>query len=79
MPESNQPPPTAASLRGVLNLREVEPGVTIQLKDGATAEVIDNPRDGMWLICRYLATPDDPAKTGTVEEIFVQDVAGVVG
>jgi hypothetical protein len=29
----------------------------------------------MWLLCRYLTSPDDPDKVGETEPVFVQDVA----
>jgi len=50
-------------------------GATIRLRNDATAEVIDNPRDGMWLLCRYLSSPDDPDQVGETEPVFVHDVA----
>lgn len=62
---------------GGFNVREVPVGATVRLTNDATAEVIDNPRDGMWLLCRYLTSPDDPAKIGETEPVFVHDVAGV--
>jgi hypothetical protein len=59
------------------NVREVPVGATVRLSNDATAEVIDNPRDGMWLLCRYLTSPDDPDKVGETEPVFVHDVAGM--
>ncbi len=67
-----------ARARGNLNLREVPPGATIRLVDGATAEVLDNPKDGMWLICRYLSSPSDPAREGAQEPVFAHDVLEVL-
>ncbi len=63
---------------GGFNAREVPVGATIRLKSDATAEVVDNPRDGMWLLCRYISSPDEPEKVGETEPVFVYDVAGVV-
>jgi hypothetical protein len=60
------------------NLRDVPVGATIRLGNDATAEVIDNPLDGMWLLCRYLTSPDDPGQVGTTEPVFVHDVAEVL-
>lgn len=70
--------PASPHLRGGFNAREVPVGATIRLLDGATAEVIDNPQDGMWLLCRYLTSPDDPGQISVIELVFVQNVAGVV-
>jgi hypothetical protein len=68
-----------ARVRGTgFNAREVPPGATIRLANEATAEVIDNPRDGIWLICRYLSSPDDPDQVGQTEPVFVHDVAEIV-
>ncbi len=69
---------SAPRVRGTgFNVREVPVGATVRLTNYATAEVIDNPRDGMWLLCRYLTSPDDPDKVGETEPVFVQDVAGL--
>lgn len=73
--QSHQPPQVRAS---GFNLREVPVGATVRLVDGATAEVVDNPRDGMWLLCRFLASADDGGRAGTTEPVFVHDVAEVL-
>lgn len=37
----------------MINLTTLPDGARIRLKDGGIAQVLDNPRDGMWLIvCR---------------------------
>jgi hypothetical protein len=73
-----RPASPAPRVRGSgFNVREVPVGATVRLTNDATAEVIDNPRDGMWLLCRYLTSPDDPDKVGETEPVFVQDVAGL--
>lgn len=77
MAEEQQTPPTAARQRAILNVREVEPGARVSLTDGSIVEVVENPKDGMWLICRYVSSPDDPDKAGTMEEVFAQDVTGL--
>jgi hypothetical protein len=51
----------------------------VGLVDGATAEIVSNPLDGVWLFARYLTSPDDPARVGNEEMIFAQDVAEVQG
>ena len=53
----------------MLNLLAVEPGQVIRLKSGATAEVIENVGDGMWLNARFAH--------GDEELVFCEDIAGV--
>ena len=67
-------------LEGVLTLDlvAIEEGARVILRDGEIAEVVDNPRDGMWIILRFLEAPDDPARVGSEELVFWADVLGVV-
>ena len=62
-----------------VNIRLLEPGTRIVLDDGATAEIVSNPLDGVWLFARYLTSPDDPARVGNEEMIFAQDVVEIQG
>ena len=62
----------------VINLRLLQPGTTIGLSDGATAEVVSNPLDGVWVFARYLSSPNDASVVGTEEMIFAQDVVEVL-
>jgi hypothetical protein len=62
----------------VINLRLLEPGTTIGLSDGSTAEVVSNPLDGVWVFARYLSSPNDASVVGTEEMIFAQDVVEVL-
>jgi len=78
MAEEGQTPPTAPKQRAVLNLRNIELGSTVLIADESTAEVVENPMDGMWLICRYLTSPADPAKVGAIDEVFAQDILGIL-
>jgi hypothetical protein len=57
-----------------VNIRLLEPGTRISLADGATAEIVSNPLDGVWVVARYLTSPDDPGRIGTEEMIFAQDI-----
>jgi hypothetical protein len=57
-----------------INIRLLAPGTTISLVDGATAEIVSNPLDGVWVFARYLSSPDDPARVGSEEMIFAQDI-----
>ena len=60
-----------------INVRMLPPGTRIALADGAVAEVVSNPADGVWLFARYLQSPRDPALVGQEEMIFAQDVVAV--
>ena len=65
-------------MSGVINLRLLEPGTTIGLSDGATAEVVSNPMDGVWVFARYLSSPNDASVVGMEEMIFAQDIVEVL-
>ena len=60
-----------------INIRTLPPGTRITLADGAEAEVVSNPADGVWLFARYLTSPRDPALVGQEEMIFAADVVAV--
>ena len=62
----------------VVNLMNLEPGDTISMLNGATAEVMTNPMDGVWIFARYLTSPDDPSLEGSEEMFFAQDIAEVL-
>ncbi len=64
-------------MSGPVNIRLLEPGTRIALVDGATAEIVSNPLDGVWLFARYLSSPDDPVRVGSEEMIFAQDVVKI--
>jgi hypothetical protein len=59
-----------------INIRDLPVGAKVTLEGGAEAEIVDNPKDGVWLFARYLAA-DDPALVGQEEMIFAQDVIEV--
>ena len=60
-----------------INIRTLGAGTRITLADGATAEVVDNPADGVWVFARYLSSPRDPSLVGQEEMIFAQDVVEI--
>ena len=62
----------------MINVIELQPGMKIRLVDGATAEVVSNPRDGIWLQVRYLTSPADPAQVGTEELLFAENIVEVL-
>jgi hypothetical protein len=60
-----------------VNIRALAPGTCIVLEGGAVAEIISNPADGVWVFARYLVTPDDPARVGSEDMIFAQDIVEI--
>jgi hypothetical protein len=60
-----------------INIRDLPIGAKVTLESGVEAEIIDNPKDGVWLFARYTASPGDPAMIGQEEMIFAQDVLEV--
>jgi hypothetical protein len=60
-----------------INVRTLQPGTRIVTVDGAVAEIVSNPADGVWLFARYVESPGDPARVGQEDMIFAQDVVAV--
>ena len=60
-----------------VNIRDLAVGTRVMLGSGAEVEIVANPKDGVWLFARYLASADDPEVVGTEEMIFAQDVVEV--
>ena len=60
-----------------INIRGLAPGTRVVTGDGAVAEIVSNPEDGVWLFARYLEAPRDPSLVGQEEMIFAQDVVEV--
>ena len=58
----------------MINVRLLEPGTRVALADGSTVEIVSNPKDGIWVFARYLASPCDASLVGTEDMIFAQDV-----
>lgn len=65
-------------MNGLVNLRLLETGTIISLFDGSTAEVVSNPRDGVWVFARYLSSPGDSSLVGTEDMVFAQDIVAVL-
>jgi hypothetical protein len=55
-------------------VRELEPGERILLRGEVLAEVVENPRDGMWIVVRYLETPEGPVAGERIEMASADDV-----
>jgi hypothetical protein len=64
-------------MSGPINVRDLAPGTAVVLDDGAEAEIVSNPGDGMWLFARYLRSPREPALVGREEMIFAPDVVAL--
>ena len=60
-----------------INIRLLGPGIRVALADGATAEIVSNPNDGVWVFARYLTSPEDPARVGSEDMIFAQDIVEI--
>ena len=66
------------SVSKTINLLDLQPGAHIALADGATAEVVDNPQDGMWVICRYLTSPGNSKLLDAGEQpVFAPDIVAL--
>jgi hypothetical protein len=66
-------------MSGIVNVRDLAVGTRVVLGSGAEAEIVSNPRDGVWVFVRYLSAADDSAMVGEEEMIFAQDVMEVRG
>ncbi|HYI94980.1 MAG TPA: hypothetical protein VEX68_15660 [Bryobacteraceae bacterium] len=60
-------------MSGPIDFVAVAIGTRLEMSDGSFVEVVDNPRDGMWLICRRVLA--DGVLSETEETVFVYDVA----
>ena len=62
----------------IVNLLNLVPGQAVRLDNDATAEIVSNPGDGVWLFVRYLSHPDEPDQVGEEDMVFAQVVTEVV-
>jgi len=62
----------------MIPIQHLEVGRRLRLSNGGIAVVVDNPRDGMWIVIRYLEAPHDPQLAGTEEPCSADDVAEVL-
>lgn len=65
-----------AAVNDSIMIRDLPEGAIIQLRNGATAEVVGNPRDGGWLMVRIVESPADESLVGSEEMVFCTDVVG---
>jgi hypothetical protein len=64
------------SVNDALLVREMPEGTKIRLRNGAVAEVTGNPRDGGWLLVKFLEH-ENPEKVGTDDMVFCIDVVAL--
>lgn len=62
----------------IINVRSLQPGAKNRLNGDATAEVVSNPQDGVWILIRYLSSPANPTQVGTEELAFAEEVLEVL-
>ena len=58
--------------------RDLPEGAKVRLKNGAVAEITGNPRDGAWLLIRFVEHPEDPSLVGQDDMVFFVDVDSLV-
>jgi hypothetical protein len=58
----------------LVSIQDLDPGALIRLRGGILAEVTENPRDGMWILVRYLETADGPVAGERSEMVAADDV-----
>ena len=62
----------------VVNLITLDEGTKLATTAGATVEVVENPKDGVWVFAKYVTCPDDPSLVGTEDMFFAQDIVEVL-
>lgn len=58
--------------------RTLPAGLSLKLKDGAIARIIENPGDGAYLLAAIVESPAQPERVGSEEMIYFLDVEGVL-
>ena len=58
----------------MISLQDLKAGARIRLSDSRIVSVVDNPRDGLWLI----VGPDGAAGDAPAEMVHVDDVKEVI-
>ncbi len=65
-----------SSVNDSILIRDLPEGSIVHLRNGATAKVTGNPRDGGWLFVEYTEFPSDPSRVGTEDMAYCIDVIG---
>lgn len=61
-----------------IDLMTLAEGTKVSTTTGATMEVVDNPKDGVWVIGKYLTCPSDTSLVGNEDVFFAQDLVGIL-
>ena len=62
----------------VVNLITLVEGSKIATASGATVEIVENPKDGVWVFGKYVINPEDPSLVGTEDMFFAADIIEVL-
>jgi hypothetical protein len=61
----------------MIAIQHLAPGTQLRLRDGTTVEIVENPRDGVWLVARAIDAQGRAADdTQLVHADDVSEVAG---
>ena len=61
-----------------IDLMTLAEGTKVSTTAGATIEVVDNPKDGVWIFGKYLFSPGDPSLVGSEDMFFAEDVVEIL-
>ena len=61
-----------------IDLMTLAEGAKVSTTAGATVEVVDNPKDGVWIFGKYLLSPEDPSLVGSEDMFFAEDVVEIL-
>ena len=62
----------------LVSVQLLEPGTKVAIRGDIVAEVVENPRDGMWIVVRYLQTPAGNVAGEQVEMTMADDILAVI-
>jgi len=62
----------------VVNLKTLAEGAKISTTAGATVEIVENPKDGIWVFGKYVINPEDPSLVETEDMFFAADIVEVL-
>jgi hypothetical protein len=68
-----------AGPNGIDVWRNLPEGTKLTLLNGAVGEVTANPRDGGWIMVKFLEHPQDPSKVGQEEFVLFNEVRSASG
>ena len=61
-----------------IDLMTLVEGTKVSTTTGATVEVVDNPKDGVWVNGKYLTCPSDASLVGSEDAFFAQDLVEIL-